>query len=234
MENNTGSFRATAVVASFNEGPRIARVLEALLRAKLVSEIIVVDDGSKDDTGALIKNSFPSVRYLLNEQNRGKAFSMDRGVREASNDIIFFCDADLVGLTPEMIDEIISPITRGEHDMFIGIRSNLMQRSVLPFALNSGERAMRKQIWQRLPDFYKHRFRIEAGLNFMVRFTSEKGMGYKVLPYSQTLKEKKYGFWQGEWQRWRMNLDVVVGWVRAFWDFYLLGYIFKRPARTIQ
>ena len=225
MENN--SLRASAVVAAYNEQPRIGKVLEALTHAERISEIIVVDDGSSDGTAEFVRKTFPSVRCLANEQNCGKAFSMDRGVKESTSDIVFFCDADLVGLTPEMIDAMVLPVINNEYDMFIGVRNNIMQKSFMPFGRNSGERAMRKTVWQKLPDFYKHRFRIEVGLNLMVRFTTQKGTGFIVMPYFQTLKETKYGFWKGQWQRWRMNFDVSVGWLRAVWEFFILAHIFK-------
>lgn len=225
---NDSTTRVSAVVAAYKERPRIGSVLETLIQTPCISEVIVVDDGSSDGTAEFVKEKFPSVRLLVNEHNRGKAYSMDRGVKESTGDVIFFCDADLVGLTPEMVLDIVEPVLEKKYDMFIGIRNNVMQKSFLPFALNSGERAMRKEVWQRLPQFYKYRFRIEAGLNFMVYFMGSLGMGYKVMSYYQTLKEKKYGFWRGEWQRQKMNFDVVIGWVRAFFEFFVLAKIFNK------
>jgi len=220
--------RATAVVPAYKERPRIGHVIEALINASSISQIIVVDDGSHDGTTEFVRSTFPTVLCLTNEPNHGKAFSMNRAVGESVNDIVFFCDADLVGLTGGMVDELVFPVIEKKYDMFIGIRNNVMQKSFLPFALNSGERSMRKELWQRLPNFYKYRFRIEAGLNLMVYFLSKNGMGHKVMPYYQTLKEVKYGFWRGEWQRQKMNFDVVVGWICAFWQFYLLRIFLKK------
>ncbi len=221
----------TAVVPAYNEQPRIGGVLSALLRARHISEIIVVDDGSSDGTADFVKKMFPSVNCLVNEINRGKAFSMSRGVKESSGGIIFFCDADLTGLAPETVDALVLPIIENKYDMYIGIRNNKMQKSFLPFALNSGERAIRKELWKKLPDFYKHRFRIEVGLNYMVRYSTKKGIGYTVMPYYQTLKEKKYGFWKGQRQRFGMNVDVVVAWFRAVYEFWFLGRIVRKNDR---
>ncbi len=220
--------RVTAIVPAYNERPRIEVVLSALLRAQYISEIIVVDDGSSDGTADFVKKMFPSVRFLANETNRGKAFSMNRGVEESSGGIIFFCDADLTGLTPETVDALVLPIIENTYDMYIGIRNNKMQKSFLPFALNSGERAIRKELWEKLPDFYKHRFRIEVGLNYMVRYSTKKGIGYAVMPYYQTLKEKKYGFFKGQRQRFGMNIDVSVAWFCAVYDFWFLGHIIRK------
>ncbi len=223
--------RVTAIVPAYNERLRIGGVLSALLRARLISEIIVVDDGSSDGTVDFIEKTFPSVRCLANKTNRGKAFSMNRGVEESSGDIIFFCDADLIGLEPEIVDALVLPIIDNTYDMYIGIRNNKMQKSFIPFAINSGERALRKELWEKLPDFYKHRFRIEVGLNYMVRYSTKKGMGYIVMPYYQTLKEQKYGFWKGQQQRFGMNVDVVIAWFRAVYDFWFLEHIVRKNYR---
>lgn len=205
---NIGCEKATAIVAAYNEAPRIGSVIGTLLKTPLIDEIIVVDDGSDDNTQEVLR-MFPQVHYLRNHVNLGKGESMDKGVRAAKNDVIFFCDADLVGFKPEHAEAIVAPVIEGSYDMFIGMRGNLMQRAVRAWGLNSGERALRKKTWFELPQRFKHRYRIEVALNNHVRFHSLRGFGWKVLDYSQTLKEKKYGFLVGTFLRWWMNADII-------------------------
>ncbi|MDP2672972.1 MAG: glycosyltransferase, partial [Nanoarchaeota archaeon] len=208
--------KISAIVPAFNEGKRISNVLRVLAQTKILDEIIVVDDGSKDETESIVKDlskTFPKIKYLKNKINKGKAYSMDRGVKSSSGDIIFFSDADLKGLTTKAVEEIINPVLNNEVDMFIGARGNFMQRAVKKWAINSGERALRKEIWMKLPSYYKHRFRIEAGLNLFVK-NFGKGYDYKIFDYSQTLKEKKYGFLKGTFFRWWMNFDVAMAVIR--------------------
>ena len=72
-----------------------------------------------------------------------------------------------------------------------------------------GERALRRELWERLPEFYKHRFRVEAGLNFFARYWGND-FAYKVYPgLTQTIKEKKYGLWRGLRQRLGMTADIL-------------------------
>ncbi len=82
-----------------------------------------------------------------------------------------------------------------------------MQKVVKLFAINSGERAMTRSIWEQVPAEYKQGFRIEAGLNHVASLEGNR-WGYKKFSYYQTLKEKKYGFIKGTLLRWKMNADV--------------------------
>ena len=207
----------TAIVPAYNEGERIADVLNALIKTKMLKKIVVVDDGSIDNTEKITRGfakRYSKIKYLKNEKNMGKAYSMERGVQATNSEIIFFCDADLSGLTPKIVQEIIEPVLNNEVDMFIGVRNNIMQKIYMPFAIKSGERALRRDLWEKLPKYYKHRYRIETGLNYFVKRYG-KGLGYKIFPHYQTLKEKKYGFFKGTFLRWWMNFDVVMATIRA-------------------
>jgi len=206
--------KVAAIIPSFNEAERIADVLEVVTKSKIIDEIIVVDDGSTDDTEKIVKK-FKKVKYLKNKKNIGKADSMDKGVSLTDADIIFFCDADLIGLKEEIISGIVKPVKQGDFNMFIGLRKNLMQKSVHLFAINSGERAIRRIVWEKLPRYFKYKYRVEAGLNYYVNHYFG-GFGYKRFNYSQPIKEKKYGFIKGTILRWAMNMDVLSVYIRDF------------------
>lgn len=220
--------RVAAIIPSYNEGGRIARVLDVVIKSKVLDEIIVVDDGSTDNTGEIVKK-YKKVRYLKNKENVGKAGSMDIGVNSTNAEIIFFCDADLIGLKDKIIKKIVDPVKEGNYNMFIGLRKNLMQRTVHLFALNSGERALRREVWEGLPNFFKHNYRIEAGLNYYVR-NYFGGFGFKRLDYSQPIKEKKYGFFIGSILRWKMNLDVLL----AYFSCLFMGHLIKKEKEKIS
>jgi dolichyl-phosphate beta-glucosyltransferase len=92
----------SVVVPAYNEAQRIGRSLSAirwyLASRTYSSEVIVVDDGSSDDTSEVISaaiESWPSFRLLRNERNRGKGYSVRRGVMEARGEFVLFTDADL-------------------------------------------------------------------------------------------------------------------------------------------
>jgi peptidoglycan-N-acetylglucosamine deacetylase len=89
----------SVVIAAFNEEKVIAATIRAVLANRYEPlDIIVVDDGSKDDTsGEVIRHfrSNPKIR-LLRQDNVGKASALNRGIAEATGDIIIALDADTI------------------------------------------------------------------------------------------------------------------------------------------
>ncbi len=202
--------QAAAIVPTYNEGERIIPVLQALSTCPLVGEILVVDDGS-DVSMAWVTERFPAVRFFRHEHNRGKAVALETGVQGTDAEFLFFCDADLIGLKPEYVSELINAVLSGEHEMSIGLRDNPAQRAVYLFALNSGERCIKKSDWIKLSTFYKRGFRIETGLN-IAQWRKRKKIFRRQYAYTQTVREKKYGLLIGFRSRLRMSYDVVCAW----------------------
>ncbi|HCC13347.1 MAG: Glycosyltransferase involved in cell wall biogenesis [Candidatus Magasanikbacteria bacterium GW2011_GWD2_43_18] len=210
MDQQTSPEKIAAIVPAYNESSRIGAVLSTLVLSGLFAEIIVVDDGSTDDTESIVQ-TFP-VTYIKNDTNKGKGFSMNRGVLATDADTIFFVDADVKGLSHVILNHILLPVLNGSTEMSIGMRNRKIyyMHQILWFVpLFGGERALTRNLWKKVPDFYKHRFRIEAGLNFYAvhygkgfTFSVHKGM-------NQVIKEKKYGFWNGFVARLKMFYEIM-------------------------
>ncbi|MEO7803352.1 MAG: glycosyltransferase family 2 protein [Actinomycetota bacterium] len=205
----------TAIVAAYNEAERIGSVLEVLCSYPGFAEVIVVDDGSTDGTGPVAAKH--GARVIRVEPNRGKGHAMDTGVKAAGTDLLFFADADIRGLSHEAISEVTGPVVRGEAEMFVAMRKRALYylRFIMIFIpLLGGERALTKRLWTSVPPRYKTSFQIEAALNFYaIHFGN--GLKFRVFKeISQTVKERKYGFWQGLRRRFGMFRDVV----QAMWD----------------
>jgi glycosyltransferase involved in cell wall biosynthesis len=84
----------TAVIPTFNRAQYVGEAIDSILaQTQPVSEIIVVDDGSTDDTAEIIKKYGPAIR-CISQQNRGPAAARNRGIREARGDFVAFLDSD--------------------------------------------------------------------------------------------------------------------------------------------
>ncbi len=116
------------IVPAYNEEkrllPTLGKISGYLSKQGFSYEIIVVDDGSTDNTLQMIRNFAHSdnhVVVLANGQNKGKGYSVRKGMLSARGEFVFFSDADLS--TPiEEIEKFLPNLTR-DYDVVIGSRS---------------------------------------------------------------------------------------------------------------
>jgi len=116
------------VIPAFNEAERIGATLkkihEYLLTKNYRSEIIVVDDGSTDNTRRVVRKTaqeIPLIRLLENGVNRGKGYSVRAGVLHSHGKVILFSDADLS--TPiQEVEKLADWVNKG-YDVAIGSRA---------------------------------------------------------------------------------------------------------------
>jgi len=136
----------TCIISAYNEEKRISSILEAVYEHALIKEIIVVDDGSKDQTCKVVEK-FGKVRLIRHEINKGKSQAVLTGVAAAEREIIFLLDADLLNLKPKNITDLIEPVTSKEADIAISLRKNApwpFRKIGLDYL--SGERVFRKSL----------------------------------------------------------------------------------------
>ncbi len=114
----------SVVIPVYNEelgiAPLLARLLEVMKASDLDYEIIVVDDGSTDDTTARIETT--GVHVLRHPENRGYGAALKTGIRQASNPLIAIMDADGT-YSPERIPYLVKHLVTSRCDMVVGART---------------------------------------------------------------------------------------------------------------
>ena len=206
-----GNAQISCIICAFNEAPRIAAVLAVASVHPLLQEVIVVDDGSTDDTAKIVKR-FPSVKLISYPVNQGKSFAMATGVATAQGDLLMLLDADLKGLTAENLTALAIPVLSGKTDVSLSLRQNslLIFRAIgLDFV--SGERVIRKELLSEALEeiFGLPRFGIEV---FMNRKIIARQLSISVAHWpqvTQSRKTEKLGYWKGIRAEWRMIADLL-------------------------
>ncbi|MFT3746274.1 MAG: glycosyltransferase family 2 protein [Pyrinomonadaceae bacterium] len=140
------------VIPAYNESERLGTPLKTILEfvssKNINAEVIVVDDGSSDDTAQVAETTFvatPSVEtnVIRYEKNRGKGFAVKTGLMAARADVALFSDADLSTPIEEM-SKLVDPIKSGEFDVTFGSRA--IDRSLIgthqPWRREQGGRVM--------------------------------------------------------------------------------------------
>jgi len=125
------------VVPAYNEASRLVvtlpTIIDFLSEARPGSELIVVDDGSTDDTAAVAERSFAKTiavqaRVIRVEENRGKGHAVRTGCLHARSNVVLFSDADLSTPITEA-SRLVEPIENGEFDLTFGSRA--LDRSLI-------------------------------------------------------------------------------------------------------
>jgi glycosyltransferase involved in cell wall biosynthesis len=222
----------SCIIPAYNEASRIGVVLAVVMTHSLISEVIVIDDGSTDGTGDQVR-VFPKVRLLVNSPNRGKSASVARGMREATGEFILMLDADLVGLTQENISTLVEPVVNGEVSMAMSLRGNSLRTyRFLGMDFFSGERVFAKKLIESvLPDIEKlPGYLLETYINGLI---VKNALSIKVVDWKeviQTRKATKVGFLKGQMKEFQM-VYTLLGQVSFIRDVLVQNYKMLKLAR---
>src|SRR5688572_32814415 len=103
------------VIPAFEEASSIGGIVGELRAAAAWKEILVVDDGSRDETGD--RAAAAGARVVRHPYNKGNGAAVKTGVREAAGEVVLFMDADGQH-DPAEAAAVVAPV--GVHDMVIG------------------------------------------------------------------------------------------------------------------
>ncbi len=185
------------VIPAYNEAARLPATLCAVLeyigaREWLPFEILIVNDGSTDDTAAVAREfqaSHSNIRILENPGNRGKGYSVRHGMLEAAGDWILFTDSDLSAPIEEL-DVLLAAVRRQAASVAIGSRA--LDRSLIEVR-QSWFRELAGRVFNLL-------MRLATGLRF-----SDTQCGFKLFE-AHAAREI---FRRQRIERWGFNVEVL-------------------------
>jgi len=185
--------KISVIICAYNEEKTIKDVVRAVTEVPIVSEIVVVNDGSTDGTMEILEALKVECEITTThlKKNMGKGYAMAVGVENANFDIIVFIDADQRTIPSGYITQLVSPLLNNECDMVLGYSTvKILSQEVNPLKILTGERALLKEdITPILDKMKESRFGVETLLYF---FYISLGKTLKFLRLAEMKHNDKY------------------------------------------
>ncbi len=181
--------KTTCIIPAYNEESTIISVINNIKNLKKIQEIIVVDDGSTDNTYFNAKKT--GVVVLKHKKNKGKGAAIKTGLKKATGEIIIFVDADIIKLDFNKITKMIDLVSSKKANVVIGTYNSGYFQSFTNIAYKplmdllfpethelikkgylSGERAFSKAVLKKIN--LKNGFDLEAGMNIELALLKDK------------------------------------------------------------
>ncbi|WP_116135110.1 glycosyltransferase [Tropicimonas sp. IMCC34043] len=223
--------RVSCIVPAFNEGPRIGAVLATVTGHPLIDQVIVIDDGSTDDTAAIVE-AHEGATLIRMGANGGKTLALAAGIAAADGPLLLLVDADLCGLQAQDLTALLTPVLRGDAGMAISLRRNAPRLwHWIGLDYISGERVLARSLIEgdltALPDL--PRFGFEVWLNGIV-VRRQTRLAVVAWPgVDSPAKARKAGLVRGS----LMDLGMVLDLVKAAGPMSLLSQILRMRRQRV-
>jgi glycosyltransferase involved in cell wall biosynthesis len=217
-----------------DESLTIAGNVDAARNCSYVREVIVVDDGSTDDTADIARAS--GAKVITRADSTGsKAHAMADGVAATDADAILFVDADCTGLTSAHLDAICEPFVAGRATMSLGAfdYGRVWNAFVLRWHPLSGERIIPRWVWDAIPPHKLDGYTIEMRINEVIAERRLKTVARTMKGVFHRTKRVKLGRWDGVLRTLDMYREVI-GLLWPFGDVRLRTYWFYRRGLTVE
>lgn len=178
-----------AIIPAYNEAQTIGEVVRIAKSSSRLSDVIVVSDGSTDQTASVARSAGAKVVELTS--NKGKGEAVLKALSHTKAEVLLMLDADLRGLTTDHIDQLIDPVIAGETDMNVGLRDRGVVKTAIThhLPLISGERALQRTVIESVPNEQLSGYKIEIALNNTCR---QNGWNYTATPLKGLTIRRKF------------------------------------------
>jgi glycosyltransferase involved in cell wall biosynthesis len=214
--------QVTAIIPAYNEADHIGTVLQLVAEQDDVSQIIVVDDCSRDGTAAAVQAQIElnsHIELIRLAKNSGKGRALLSGTEARENDLLLFLDADLLQLRSHHLTALIDPVRSCAYAMTLGIfqegrwATDFTHR-YLPFL--SGQRCLRWPLFNNVFNIQETGWSIETAFNLHAWYHHYPILRVPWKGVSHVTRIEKYEGLSGNWSHLKMWLDIARYTVRFF------------------
>lgn len=197
----------SAIVPCFNEEKTVKNVINTLLVCPEVKEVIAVNDGSADDSLEILRSFGQKIKLINFKKNHGKAAAVVAGINKANGDLVFFVDADLIGLRTDHVTKMVDCLKKKNTRVVFGnleAKGDISEpsfyyrildkftRKFIKYDFLTGERIyFKNDLLPLLPKMKNLGYGLEVFLNN--KFKDKKMVIAKLSGAFQPPKEKKTG-----------------------------------------
>jgi len=211
----------SVVIPAYNEGKRVINVLLSLQSIEEIAEIILVDDGSEDETYSTLLSYLPNdhrCKLVQHPHNLGKGQAVFTAWQYVSTDIVLLLDADLIGLTPDHVRALLNPVLSGHYDMTLGIFKGGDLKTdfshwITPWL--TGQRCMRREMLKDVAFDAATGYGLETAITVAARQRNWKVKRVPLYGVSHPISELHRGGIKGFANRIKMYIQIITAWYKA-------------------
>lgn len=199
-----------AIIPAYNEQGRIGEIIKVLQGTDQIARVIVVDDGSEDNTYFEAKRLNVN-KIISHSKNKGKGAALESGIKHIKTDPFLITDADLKNFTPDHIKKLISEYEKESAVLVNGVldRGELNKITKSIEGLITGVRLVDKKVWEKVKE---EKLKSGYEIDYLIYEKAKKNGNLETIALEgldQYKKMEKLGFWEGLYRHIKMFVEII-------------------------